>query len=109
MKKMFEDSQVPGCGLLQLGSGQAGARSRGDGSPATVITGHGPSSTLEAQPHPQLSSALPSPLHERDKVLQGCTEAGPTPGSSFTGTGSREVTVPLCASVIPSAKWALKS
>ena len=109
MKKMFVNRPVPGCGLLQLGSGQAGARSRGDRSPAAVITAHGPSSTLDARPHPQLSSALPSPLHEQDRMLQGHTEAGLTPSSSFADTGSWEVTVQLCASVIPSAKWALKS
>ena len=57
---------------------------------------------------PPLSSMRPSPLHEQKRMLQGRTEAGLTPGSSSNDTGSWGITVPICASVIPSAKRALE-
>ncbi|CAI9171479.1 unnamed protein product [Rangifer tarandus platyrhynchus] len=58
MKKMFENSQVPGCGLLQLGSGQASAQSRGDRSPAAIIRSHGhppPSTSSRTRSFPPCS------------------------------------------------------
>ena len=58
MRKMLENSQVPACGLLQRGSGQAGAQSGGDHSPAAVVSGHGPSSIQNEQPYLLLSSML---------------------------------------------------